>query len=251
MKILLIAGHGEGDCGAVGCGFQEAEKTRELMYILNPLLAQVCECVSYDYTKNCYKQSKAGKAPDWKCFDYVIELHFNAFNKSANGTEIYIDESEIGKEVEEKIVKYISEIGFKNRGVQRKNNLLNMNLCTNAGTSYCLIETCFIDSNRDMTVYETNKQKVAEAILRGVVEGFGLNRLDASRLWKVFSCDFKSVYEADSASEIFKSKGFVNFKIVENGFYKLQCGCFEKPDNAYLLHSQLEKAGLDTYVKRV
>ena len=30
MNILLIAGHGDGDCGAVGSGYQEAELTRGL-----------------------------------------------------------------------------------------------------------------------------------------------------------------------------------------------------------------------------
>ena len=36
MKILLIAGHGEGDSGAVANGYKEAELNREVVQKLKP-----------------------------------------------------------------------------------------------------------------------------------------------------------------------------------------------------------------------
>ena len=38
MKILLIAGHGAGDPGASGCGYKEANLTRELVNLIAPKL---------------------------------------------------------------------------------------------------------------------------------------------------------------------------------------------------------------------
>ena len=38
MKILLIAGHGAGDPGASGCGYKEANLTRELVNLIAPNL---------------------------------------------------------------------------------------------------------------------------------------------------------------------------------------------------------------------
>ena len=38
MKILLIAGHGAGDPGASGCGYREANLTRELVNLIAPKL---------------------------------------------------------------------------------------------------------------------------------------------------------------------------------------------------------------------
>lgn len=35
MKILLISGHGAGDCGAIGNGYKEADLTRELVKLID------------------------------------------------------------------------------------------------------------------------------------------------------------------------------------------------------------------------
>lgn len=36
------------------------------------------EITVYDQEKNCYKQNKAGTGPDFKAYDYIFEVHFNA-----------------------------------------------------------------------------------------------------------------------------------------------------------------------------
>ena len=38
MKILLIPGHGDGDPGAIGNGFNEADLTRELLKLIKSKL---------------------------------------------------------------------------------------------------------------------------------------------------------------------------------------------------------------------
>lgn len=258
MKILLIAGHGQGDPGAVGNGFHEADKTRELLALVEPLLKQYADVEVYDTSKNCYKQSKAGNVPNYSVYDYVIELHFNAFNKEAKGTLVYIDESEKGYTVEQKIVNNIASLGFQNRGVQRRNDLLNMNNCTNAGTSYALIETCFIDNFEDMRLYEASKDRVANAIVLGVAEGFGLIAGDSvqpetptvGNVYKV-QCGAYTIKEnATNMSKKLSEMGYDNFIVTENSFYKVQCGVFNIAENAYNLAAELQAKGIDTFVKK-
>ncbi len=257
MKILLIAGHGEGDPGAVGNGFNESDKTRELLNLVNPLLKQYAEVSVYDTSKNCYEQSKAGNPPNWKAFDYVVEFHFNAFNTQAHGTEIYIDESEKGYTVETAIVNNIAALGFTNRKVQRRNNLLNMNLCTNAGVSYCLIETCFIDNAADMKLYEASKDNVANAIVKGIVTGFGLSNdyketetEPGTSVYKVQCGAYKEKANADNMKKKLDAIGQENFIVNEQGFYKVQCGAFAVKENAYKLAEDLRAKGFDVFVKR-
>ena len=52
MKILLIAGHGDGDCGALGCGYEEANLTREVVGLLKTQLGKYADVDVFDTSKN-------------------------------------------------------------------------------------------------------------------------------------------------------------------------------------------------------
>lgn len=181
MKILLICGHGDGDPGACACGYQEATLVREIAPKLKDILSNYATVTLFDTSKNMYKYLKAKNSFDFKKYDYVLELHFNAAandkkgNGITTGTEILVHNLESGTSVEEAIAKNISALGFKNRGVKKRANLLNMNTCKKAqGVSYALLETCFIDDLDDMNLYQAKKDEVINGIASGVIEGFGL-----------------------------------------------------------------------------
>lgn len=182
MKILLICGHGAGDPGAVGNGCKEADLVREIAPKLKNILSDYAEVTLFDPNKNMYKYLKSTSF-NFKNFDYVFELHFNACVNDKNGdgnttgTEILVHNLEKGTSVEELIVNNISKLGFKNRGVKRRVDLQNMNICKKTqGVSYALLETCFIDDFDDMHLYNQKKCDIIEAIAKGIIEGFGLNQ---------------------------------------------------------------------------
>lgn len=174
MKILLIAGHGQGDPGAVANGYQEADLTREVVKLLKQQLHNYADVTIADTSKNWFKNSMSF-AP----YDYVLEIHFNAGvndskgNNSTTGTEIYITTSEKTHGVETNIVNGISNIGFKNRGVKRKNWKV-ISSAKAQGVSSALLEVCFIDDADDMWLYQKKKSEVIKAIASGIITGFGL-----------------------------------------------------------------------------
>lgn len=181
MRILLIAGHGAGDPGACALGYQEATETRKMANAVAPLLkAYGVDVDMYDQSKNAYDVLRYGGSMPLSGVDYVIEFHLNAGvgdtggNGSTTGTEILVDTSEGGTSVEEKMLARICALGFKSRGVKRRNDLLVQNTVTNAGISHALIETCFVDDKDDMTLYAAKFDDIAQAIADGVAEGFGL-----------------------------------------------------------------------------
>lgn len=181
MKILLIAGHGQGDPGACANGYKEADLVREIAPKLKNKLSAYANVDVFDMNKNMYKFLKAGNAFNFKNYDYVFELHFNAGvndtkgNGKTTGTEILVHTSEKGTTVEKAIVSNISGLGFKNRGVKTRTDLQNMNVCKKRqGVSYALIETCFIDDKDDMKLYMAKKDEVITAIANGIISGFKL-----------------------------------------------------------------------------
>ena len=190
-NILIIAGHGAGDCGAVGNGYKEADLTREVAKLLKAELDGYANVTIADTKKNWYEHLKKHSF-DFTPYDYVIEIHFNA--GGGRGVEIYITTSEKTHGVETEIVKGISDIGFYNRGVKRKNFAVILK-AKNQGVSSALLEVCFIDNQYDVERYQARKTDVAKAIAHGIIKGFGL--------------EIKKD-ELTVACEILASKGIIN-----------------------------------------
>lgn len=172
MNILLIAGHGDKDPGAVGNGYQEADLTREVVSLLKPRLKKYVNVDVADQNVNWYKRIiQQGTKFDFTRYDYVLEVHFNSStytlpaNDKTTGTEIHITTSEKRATVEEKIVKYISGLGFKNRGVKRTNFDL-INYIKKQGVSCALLEVCFINDADDMKLYQAKKKKLLTPLLK-------------------------------------------------------------------------------------
>lgn len=183
MKILLIAGHGENDSGAVANGYKEADLTRELVKIVSKELRKYADVFVYATEKNACKQAKKGslKIPDG--VDYVLEIHFNsAESNKAHGSECYVTSREEGITVEKLIMKELSSY-FTLRdndsvfdGVKRENFLV-INTLKNKGISGALLEVCFISNKTDITVYQANKERIAKGIVEGIVKGFNLEEI--------------------------------------------------------------------------
>jgi len=182
MNILLIAGHGAGDSGAVAFGRQEAELTREVVTLLQKeLLKYKCDCRVYNMTLSAYHEMIAlGKNYDFTPYDYVLEVHFNAFssdsgNGKVKGSEIYVTTSEPNISVEGKILAKLATVGFTNRGVKRTNFSV-IAKARGQGVSSALLEICFIDDADDMKIYLNNREKIASSIALAIAEEYRLER---------------------------------------------------------------------------
>lgn len=228
MNILLIAGHGGTpyDPGACGCGYTEAVETRGLATAVAPMLRKYGFNVTmYDQSKDAYKVLRSGGSLPLFGIGYVLEIHLNAGvsdtggNGATTGTEVLVHTAESGVSVEQAICRRISALGFKNRGVKRRDNLWVMNTVHRAGISHALVETCFIDDADDMKLYKAKFYDIARAIADGVAEGFG-----------------KMVKEDD---EVVETKTV----LLDGKEYK--CECIEKDGHNFVKMRSLSQAGYD------
>lgn len=196
LKILIIPGHGDGDCGAVGNGYREADLTREVAQLLKGSLSGYADVDIADTSRNWYKHIIKQKNPFYfGVYDYVLEIHFNSSAiKSANGTEIYVTKLEKSHGVESNIVNGINRLGFVNRGVKAKNFDLIYHI-KKQGVSSALLEVCFISNANDVKLYQTKKNEIVKAIADGIITGFGLE---------------KKVDELKDACDLLASKGIIN-----------------------------------------
>ena len=94
--------------------------------------------------------------------DFFVSIHFNAFNGQANGTEVFAI-SDAGRKVAQKVLDEIVKLGFFNRGVKSGSHLYVLRRTNMPGI---LIEDCFIDSAKDMQLYDS--EAMANAIVAGL-----------------------------------------------------------------------------------
>lgn len=196
MKILLMNGHGDGDSGATGNGYKECDLTRELADLVESKLKKYATVVRYPKSRNAFADVESGSFKSHVSggvsnIDYAFEIHFNAYKKDETkdgkmkGSECYVTSRESGITVEQAIMKNLSDF-FPLRdndnvfdGVKRTNFLV-INTLKDYGVSGALLETCFIDDADDIATYKSNKDKIAQAIVDGIAEGFGLKASSGS-----------------------------------------------------------------------
>ncbi|MBG1245087.1 N-acetylmuramoyl-L-alanine amidase [Nostoc sp. NZL] len=94
--------------------------------------------------------------------DIYVSIHFNAFNRQANGTEVFAT-SENGRKIAKPVLDEIVKLGFFNRGVKSGSHLY---VLKNTDMPAILVECCFIDSQKDMNLF--NPETMANAIVKGL-----------------------------------------------------------------------------------
>ncbi|WP_337642917.1 N-acetylmuramoyl-L-alanine amidase [Anthropogastromicrobium sp.] len=196
FRLLVMAGHGRNsdgswDPGAVGNGYQEANLTRELRDLIKAAADRAGVPCDVAPDRNHYSYFKHGGQYDFTPYTYVLEVHFNASatadfagDGKMKGSMVYIDKSETGHSVEDAILNNLYSIGSRQawdgvvvtqRQESYKNGLMVQSKVRAQGVSHAVLETCFVTDQDDMDWYLVNKSKIAQAIIAGIQQGFGLN----------------------------------------------------------------------------
>lgn len=179
MNLLLIAGHGAGDPGAVWNGRREADETRRLAADLQRALGGRCTVARYPEDRNAYSDYQSGNltgTAQFSQYDAVLELHFNACADGTDGklkgAEAYVTTTETDTALASALCKALESLGFPNRGVKRKNWAV-IAAARRQGVPAVLLEVCFLDDGDDMALYDRRYDEVAAALADAAVKALG------------------------------------------------------------------------------
>lgn len=186
-KILLVAGHGYRDVGAVGNATNERDYIRQ--YIV-PNVKRYLEqaghtVVLYGGSKmsqDMFQDTRVGTKSInrneyglyWvkrQGYDMVIEFHLDSAGASASGGHVIIgkgleaDAVDIG--IQQALRKSVGLI----REIDRRDDLLNVNVSKALNINYRLVELGFISSKKDMTYINKNLKSFTKAIAEGIHGG--------------------------------------------------------------------------------
>lgn len=166
MKFGIDLGHNcPPDTGASGIRFEDnliLDVGNRVISKLQALGHEVITCRPNSASSVRDSLSKRCDRANASKVDIYVSIHFNGFNGQANGTEVFAignTSNKIAKPVLDEIVK----LGFFNRGVKSGSHLF---VLRNTNMPAILIEGCFIDSKKDMDLY--NPESLANAIVKGL-----------------------------------------------------------------------------------
>ncbi len=167
MKFAIDKGHNAPpDVGAASKFGREDDLTQAVgSQVINKLRALGHEAI------DCTPNSASGvldslyqrvQAANSARADVYVSIHFNAFNGSAQGSEIYAISAAAGR-IAQPVLNSIISLGFTNRRVKDGSHLY---VLRNTVMPAILVECCFIDSATDMQRYDTTA--MANAIVKGL-----------------------------------------------------------------------------------
>lgn len=172
MTLFIVCGHGAGDSGAVGGGYNEADLVRRLADRMKELAPDDVEVldksINWYASKRVNQQLKnlVGNNP-------VIELHMDSGASNARGGHVIIKAGHEPDKFDYRLAESISRL-FSGRSetIVKRDNLYNINQAARLGINYRLLEVCFISNDADRNLLINNMDEVAEAILNSFgIEG--------------------------------------------------------------------------------
>ncbi|WP_341528583.1 N-acetylmuramoyl-L-alanine amidase [Nostoc sp. UHCC 0302] len=166
MRYGIDIGHNcPPDTGARGIKFEDnltLDVGNRVIAKLKALGHEVISCkpdsagtVRDSLSKRCSKANSSNVG-------VYVSIHFNCFNGQANGTEVFAT-SETGRKIAKPVLDEIVKLGFFNRGVKSGSHLY---VLKNTDMPAILVEGCFIDSSKDMNLF--NPEAMANAIVKGL-----------------------------------------------------------------------------------
>lgn len=161
--LFVIAGHGAGDCGAVGHGYTEAERVRALATKIGELGGD--NVTLGDMSRDYYADNGISSLTipqDWQ----IVELHMDSGVGTARGGHVIINAGMTPDAYDNALARAISTIfpGRANIIVQR-DNLANPARAAAKGYGYRLVECGFISNAEDLDIFNNRMDEVATGIL--------------------------------------------------------------------------------------
>ncbi len=177
-SIMLDAGHGGKDPGAVYNGRQEKDDTLALTLAVGEILQGRGIDVLYTRTTDVYESpyQKAMEANEAGA-DFFVSIHRNSYptDNTASGVETLVyDRSGLKLQMAENIDEQLEAIGFVNLGVKERPGLV---VLRRTRMPAVLVEAGFINSNTDNQLFDDNFGDIALAIAEGILDTLQMNGL--------------------------------------------------------------------------
>lgn len=256
-KVIIDAGHGGVEPGAVFEGRREKDDTLQLAYDLGNALERRGIQVEYtrvsDVYDTPYEKAAIANRSD---ADFFISLHRNAMPVpgTASGIEslVYSDTGTAGL-LARNINSELASVGWTDLGVIERPGLV---VLRQTRMPAVLVEAGFIDNPQDNAFFDANMAATADAIADGILRTFEeIERMPPATgeepgFYTVQTGVFRRREYAEELLQELKEAGFPAFLVAKNGLFYVRAGAFRELNNAINQERRLRQQGFNTLIVR-
>lgn len=250
-SIMLDAGHGGVEPGAVYNGRKEKDDTLRLVMSIGEILQNNGIDVSYTRTTDIYetpfeKAMEANRAG----VDFFISIHRNSFptDNQVSGVESLVyDLSGLKYEMAQEINEQLEAVGFVNLGVNARPNLI---VLKRTQMPAVLVEVGFINSDTDNLLFDNNFEAIAQAIASGILDTLEAADVIDDNEYHVQVGLFRNWRNAQRLLDGLLNQGFPAEIDDDGPFLQVRVGEFDNLEDAAMMERRLKRAGYDTLIVR-
>lgn len=250
-KVVLDAGHGGSNPGAVYKGRREKDDVLKLTLAIGEILRDNGVDVVYTRTDDRFDSplQKANIA-NASGADLFVSLHRNSSpmpdQYSGIETLVYEDEGR-SAELARNINEQVSKAGWKDLGVNERKDLI---VLRRTNMPAALVEAGFINTDSDNEKFDQDFNELANAIATGILET--VDQINASQTpmdtYRVQIGLYRSLGNARYQLHRAMEDGYEGMITPFREFHAVRLGAFETLDEAIKLERELKRKGYDTLI---
>lgn len=249
ISIMLDAGHGGTDPGAVYKGRREADDALQLTLAVGEILQNHGFDVEYTRTTDVYESpyQKAMEANE-SGVDYFVSIHRNSYptDNEVSGVESLVyDLSGIKYEMAKNINAQLEDIGFVNLGVHARPNLV---VLKRTKMPAVLVEAGFINSDTDNQLFDESFDDIANAIADGIMDTVMKPGMNQVMQYRVQVGAYRQRRYAEALLNELQAQEYPAFIEQGNGFWRVQVGEYPTLKEAVVMERRLKQAGYPTII---
>lgn len=246
-RVIIDAGHGGSDPGAVFEGRQEKDDALRLALAVGRILENAGVEVMYTRVTDVFDSPlEKAQMANRSGADYLISIHRNAMPIPGTASGIMSLVYEKGGTAEllgSNINRQLAGVGFEDLGVIERPGLI---LLRRSQMPAVLVEAGFIDNPQDNERFDESFQEIAQAIADGVLRTLEEEEKIRPEYYQIQVGAYVSRQVAEEITMELMEQGYPAFYIYQDGYYKVRVGAFLNLDNGANIEMRLRQNGWPT-----
>ncbi len=285
-KVILDAGHGGSDPGAVYDGRLEKDDTLRLAMAVGDILEDHGVEVAYTRTEDVYDSPfEKAQIANREGGDFFVSIHRNSSpepNQYSGVETLVYDKSGKKLELAEAINEKLEQTGFRILGVRERPGLV---VLRRTKMPAVLVEVGFLNTEADNQRFDGQFYEIADAIAGGILSVLGMGQTGGTsggtsggttggasggtsgdvsggtsgdvsggtsggteKFYRVQTGAFQRREYAEDLLYQLQRQNFPAYILREDQYYKVQVGAFRQLDNAVRMEAELRRKGYSTFI---